>query len=43
MLRQTIATGGLADSVVAKQTLIIDAVDPDASLEGLRLYHEATR
>ena len=39
---KVIATGGLAD-VVAKQTLIIDAVDPDASLEGLRLYHEATR
>jgi type III pantothenate kinase len=39
---KVIATGGLAD-VVAKQTVVIDAVDPDASLEGLRLYHEATR
>jgi type III pantothenate kinase len=37
---KVIATGGLAD-VVAKQTSIIDAVDPHASLEGLRLYHEA--
>jgi type III pantothenate kinase len=39
---KVIATGGLAD-IVAKQTGVIDAVDPDASLEGLRLYHEATR
>jgi type III pantothenate kinase len=34
-----VATGGLAD-VVAKQTAAIDAVDPHASLEGLRLFHE---
>jgi type III pantothenate kinase len=39
---RVVATGGLAD-IVAKQTVVIDAVDPDASLEGLRLYHEATR
>jgi type III pantothenate kinase len=39
---KVVATGGLAD-VVARQTVVIDAVDPDASLEGLRLYHEATR
>ena len=38
---RSIATGGLAD-IVAKQTVVIDAVDPDASLEGLRLFHEAS-
>jgi len=37
---QVIATGGLAE-VVAKQTAVIDAVDADASLEGLRLYYES--
>lgn len=39
---KVVATGGLAD-VVARQTSAIDAVDAHASLEGLRLYHEATR
>jgi type III pantothenate kinase len=35
---KVIATGGLAD-VVAKQTAIVDAVDPHLSLIGLRLFH----
>lgn len=38
---RVIATGGLAD-VVAKQTPIIDAVDQHLSLEGLRLFYDAT-
>jgi type III pantothenate kinase len=37
---KVVATGGLAD-IVAKQTSVIDAVDPHASLEGLRLFHQA--
>lgn len=37
---KVVATGGLAD-VVARQTRIIDAVDAHASLEGLRLFHQA--
>jgi type III pantothenate kinase len=37
-----VVTGGLAD-VVAKQTVVIDAVDAHASLEGLRLFYEASR
>lgn len=35
---KVIATGGLAD-VVAKQTAIVDAVDPHLSLIGLKLYY----
>ncbi|MBV8147551.1 MAG: type III pantothenate kinase [Candidatus Eremiobacteraeota bacterium] len=35
---KVIATGGLAD-IVAKQTAIVDAVDPHLSLAGLRLFH----
>lgn len=35
---RVIATGGLAD-VVAKQTPVIDAVDPHLSLVGLALFH----
>jgi type III pantothenate kinase len=38
---KVVATGGLAD-IVAKQTPVIDAVDPHASLEGLRLFHAST-
>lgn len=37
---RVIATGGLAD-VIAKQTPVVDAVDPHLSLVGLRLFHEA--
>lgn len=35
---RVVATGGLAD-VVAKQTPVIDAVDPHLSLVGLELFH----
>jgi type III pantothenate kinase len=35
---KVIATGGLAD-IVAKQTAIVDAIDPHLSLIGLRLFH----
>ncbi|MGC1381751.1 MAG: type III pantothenate kinase [Candidatus Baltobacteraceae bacterium] len=35
-----VATGGLAD-VVAKQTPVVDSVDPHLSLVGLRLFYEA--
>jgi type III pantothenate kinase len=35
---KVIATGGLAD-IVAKQTAIVDAVDPHLSLHGLRIFH----
>jgi len=35
---KVVATGGLAD-VVAKQTPIVDAVDPHLSLAGLQLFH----
>jgi type III pantothenate kinase len=38
---KVVATGGLAE-IIAAQTDVIDAVDPHASLEGLRLFHEAT-
>jgi type III pantothenate kinase len=37
---KVIATGGLAD-IVAKQTSVIDAVDPHLSLDGLRIFNEA--
>jgi type III pantothenate kinase len=37
---KVIATGGLAD-VVAKQTPIVDAVDPHLSLIGLNLFHRS--
>jgi type III pantothenate kinase len=37
---KVVATGGLAD-VVAKQTPVVDAVDPHLSLVGLRLFHRA--
>jgi type III pantothenate kinase len=37
---KVIATGGLAD-VVARQTAIVDAVDPHLSLVGLKLFHAA--
>ena len=39
---KVIATGGLAD-VVAKQTPIVDAVDPYLSLIGLNLFHRSVR
>jgi type III pantothenate kinase len=39
---KVIATGGLAD-VVAKQTAIVDGVDPHLSLVGLKLYHASLR
>ncbi len=35
---RVVATGGLAE-VVAKQTSVIDAVDPHLSLVGLELFH----
>lgn len=35
---RVVATGGLAD-VVAKQTPVVDAVDPHLSLIGLKLFH----
>ncbi len=35
---KVVATGGLAD-VVAKQTPVVDVVDPHLSLVGLRLFH----
>lgn len=37
---QVVATGGLAE-IVAKQTPIVDAIDPHLSLTGLRLFHAA--
>jgi type III pantothenate kinase len=37
---KVIATGGLAD-VVAKQTPVVDAVDPHLSLIGLNLFHRS--
>ena len=39
---RVIATGGLAD-VIAKETKIVDAVNPDLTLVGLRLIHEMNR
>ena len=39
---KVIATGGLAD-VVAKQTPVVDAVDPYLSLIGLNLFHRSAR
>ncbi len=36
---RVVATGGLAE-VVARQTAVIDAVEPHLVLEGLRLYYE---
>ena len=38
MHARVVATGGLAE-VVAKQTPVIDAVDPHLSLVGLELFH----
>ncbi|HYL27165.1 MAG TPA: type III pantothenate kinase, partial [Candidatus Nitrosotalea sp.] len=35
---KVVATGGLAE-IVAKQTPVIDAVDPHLSLVGLELFH----
>jgi type III pantothenate kinase len=37
---RVIATGGLAD-VVADNTSVIDAVDKELALEGLRIFWEA--
>jgi type III pantothenate kinase len=37
---RVVATGGLAD-VIAKQTPVVDAVEPHLSLVGLRLFNEA--
>ncbi|MBV8332610.1 MAG: type III pantothenate kinase [Candidatus Eremiobacteraeota bacterium] len=37
---KVVATGGLAE-IVAKQTPIVDAVDPYLSLLGLKLFHES--
>ena len=39
---RVVATGGLAD-VVAKQTPVVDAVDPHLSLVGLELFHRESR
>ena len=39
---RVIATGGLAD-VIAKETKIVDVVNPHLTLEGLRLIHEMNR
>ncbi len=39
---RVIATGGLA-SVIAQQTGIFHAVDPDLTLDGLRIIHEMNR
>lgn len=39
---RVIATGGLAD-IIAKETKIVDAVNPHLTLEGLRLIHEMNR
>jgi len=39
---RVVATGGLAD-VVARQTPVIDVIDPNLSLNGLRLFHESQR
>jgi type III pantothenate kinase len=36
---KVIATGGLAD-IIASETAVVDAVDPDLTLVGLRLIHE---
>ncbi len=41
-LTRVIATGGLA-GIVAQQTDVIEAVDPDLTLEGLRLIWERNR
>ena len=38
---RVVATGGLAD-VIAKQTPVVDAVEPHLSLVGLQLFHEAS-
>jgi type III pantothenate kinase len=38
---RVVATGGLAD-IVARHTSIIDAVDPNLVLEGLRLFYDAS-
>ena len=37
-----VATGGLAD-VIARHTSAIEAVDPNLTYEGLRLYYESLR
>ena len=37
---KVVATGGLA-GIVAKQTPIVEAVDPHLSLVGLQLFHRA--
>jgi type III pantothenate kinase len=34
-----VATGGLAE-VIAKETKIFDAINPDLTLMGLRIIHE---
>jgi len=39
---RVIATGGLAD-IIAKETKIVDAVNPHLTLEGLRLIYEMNR
>lgn len=39
---RVVATGGLAE-VVAKQTPVVDAVDPFLSLHGLELFHRSVR
>lgn len=39
---RVIATGGLA-SIIAEQTSIFHAVDPDLTLDGLRIIHEMNR
>jgi type III pantothenate kinase len=39
---KVVATGGLAE-LFAKQTPVVDAVDPHLSLEGLRLFYESIR
>ena len=39
---KVVATGGLAE-LFAKQTPVVDAVDPHLSLVGLRLFYESTR
>jgi type III pantothenate kinase len=36
---RVIATGGLAN-IIAKETQIVDTVNPNLTLEGLRLIHE---
>jgi type III pantothenate kinase len=39
---RVIATGGLAE-IIAKETNIVDTVNPHLTLEGLRLIHEMNR